>query len=100
MTTNIENNELIEILKGNQVINFETFVDNKYSECNNFKKQFRRDWDANHEKIEKKMEEKAKALEALKEEWLEIAFPNDRHIASNACQYNIQIVISKRGAAE
>lgn len=93
MTTNIENNELIETLRGNQVINFQTFVDNKSSERDAFKKQFKRDWDSNHEKIERKMEEKERALTALKEEWLEIAFPNDRHIASKAYKYNIQIVI-------
>lgn len=95
MATKLENNELIETLKGNQVINFQTFVDNKYSERDAFKKQFRRDWDSNHEKIEKKMEEKERALTALKEEWLEIAFPNDRHIASKARKYDIQIVISE-----
>lgn len=98
MATNIEKNELIETLKGNRVINFQTFVDNKYLERAAFKKQFTRDWDSNHEKIEKKMEEKEKALTALKEEWLEIAFPNDRHIASKAYKYNIQIVISEEAA--
>jgi hypothetical protein len=98
MASKLEKNELVETLKGNQVINFQTFVDNKYSERDAFKKQFKRDWDSNHEKVEKKMEEKEKALHSLREEWLEIAFPNDRHIATKAYKYNIQIVISEEAA--
>jgi hypothetical protein len=98
MTSNIEKNELVEALKGNKVINFQQYCDDKYTERDSFKKQFKRDWNSNHEKIEKQMEEKEKALQSLKEEWLELAFPNERHIASKAYKYNIQIVIIEEDA--
>lgn len=98
MATNTEHNKLIEILKGNKIIDFEKFCDDKYTERDNFKKQFKRDWNSNHEKIEKQMEEKEKALRTLKEEWLELAFPEEKHIASNSYKYNIQIVIIEEAA--
>ena len=98
MATSAEKNELIEIIKGNKVINFQQYQDEKSEERNAFKKQFKRDWNANHEKIEKQMEEKEKALRLLKEEWLEIAYPDDKHIASKAYKYNIQIIITEESA--
>jgi hypothetical protein len=93
MTTNAEKNKLIENLKGNKVLDFQEYADSKYLEREAFKKQFKRDWNANHEKIEKQMEEKEKALKALKEEWLETAFPERKTVALNAYKFNIQIVI-------
>jgi hypothetical protein len=93
MATKAEKNELVEILKGNRVINFYEFIDKKIEEQQAFKKQFKRDWNSNHEKVEKQMEEKQKALELLVEEWLEIAYPEEKNIWKN--QYTIQIVISK-----
>lgn len=96
MATTREKNTLIESLKGNKVLDFQEFVDNKYRERETFKKQFKRDWNTNHEKIEKQMEQKEKDLRALKEEWLETAFPNEKHIASSAYKYNIQIIISAK----
>jgi hypothetical protein len=96
MATNAEKNELVEILKGNRVINFYEFIDKKVEEQQAFKKQFKRDWNSNHEKVETQMEEKQKALELLVEEWLEIAYPEEKNIWKN--QYTIQIVISKDAA--
>jgi hypothetical protein len=98
MATNIEHNTLIESLKGNKVIDFQSFVDNKYTQRDNFKKQFKRDWNSNHEKIEKEMEQKEKALQSLKEEWLELAFPDEKHIATKAYKYQLQIVIIEESA--
>lgn len=96
MATNAEKNELIEKIKGNRVIDFQEFIDSKFNEQQAFKKQFKRDWNANHEKIEKQMEEKQKALNALAEEWLEQAYPEEKNIWKH--QYAIQIVISKKEA--
>mgnify|MGYP003629545866 FL=1 len=93
MATNIEHNGLIENLKGNKVIDFQLFEDSKYNERKNFKKQFKREWNSNHDKIEKEMELKEKALKDLKEQWLESAFPDEKNIASFSFKYKIQIVI-------
>jgi hypothetical protein len=94
MATKSEKNKLIETLKGNQVIDFQEFIDSKWEEQQAFKKQFKRDWNSNHEKIEKQMEEKQKELNALAEEWVELAYPDEKNPWKH--EHEIQIVISKK----
>lgn len=75
-------------------INFQEYIDTKYTEQQAFKKQFKRDWNSNHEKVEKQMEEKQKQLQVLAEEWLEMAFPDEKSIWKH--EYEITVVIKKK----
>lgn len=77
MATKAEVHDMIETLKGHRVIDFQEFEDSKHQEIRNFKRQFNRDWNANHEKVEKQMEEKVKMIHALGEEWVELAYPEE-----------------------
>ena len=96
MASKAEKNKMIEEIKGNQVIDFQEFIDSKFDQLQKFKKEFKRDWNANHEKIEKQLDEKRKQLEVLAEEWLEIAYPTEKNVWKH--EYTIQIVISKKAA--
>lgn len=94
MATTKEKNELVENLKGNKVLDFDQFIDKKGLELIQFKKQFKRDWNANHEKVEKQMDENIKRLNSLCEEWIEELYPDEK--SSWKYNYDIQIVISKK----
>jgi hypothetical protein len=75
-------------------LDYQDYLDTKHSEQQAFKKQFKRDWNSNHEKVEKQMEEKQKQLNALAEEWIEIAYPDEKNIWKH--EYDITVVIKKK----
>jgi hypothetical protein len=89
-----DKHDTLETLKGNTIFDFQDFVDARWQKQMDFKNNFRREWDANHEKVEKKMDENNKRLEALREELIEFALGEDN--AKNwRNNYKVKIVISK-----
>jgi len=92
MATRAEKTKMIEQIKGNEIIDFDAFIDHKWEEIRLFKQQFRRDWNSNHEKVEKQMEEKVRLLESLREEWLEIIHPDDKDNYKRNVEIQITII--------
>jgi gas vesicle protein len=74
-------------------IDFQEFIDLQHDKVKQFKKDFKRDWNANHEKVEKQMEDKVKQLNALAEELLELAQPEEKNIWKH--EYEMKVVIKK-----
>ena len=88
-----EAKETFDKVAGQFTIDFQEFIDMQYTKVQKFKKDFKRDWNANHEKIEKQMEEKIKQLNVLAEEFLELAEPEEKHHWKH--EYEITVVIKK-----
>lgn len=89
-----EAKQTFDTLADQFTIDFQEFIDNKFTEQQAFKKQFKRDWNSNHEKVEKQMEEKQKQLQCLAEEWIELAHPDEKNIWKH--EYDITVVIKKK----
>ena len=85
-------------LANQYTLDFQDYISDKNAEQEAFKKQFKRDWNANHEKVVKQMEEKQKQLQSLSEEWLEIGFPNEKHHWKH--EYEITVVIKRKENTE
>ena len=88
-----EAKETFDKIAGQYTIDFREFIDLQHDKVKQFKKDFKRDWNANHEKVEKQMEEKVKQLNALAEELLELAEPDEKNIWKH--EYEMKIVIKK-----
>lgn len=97
MATKSEKHDMMETLKGHYVIDFQEFEDSKNEQIRKFKKEFKRDWNANHEKVEKQMEEKVKMIHALGEEWLEQAYPDENSIWKKNVSIKIVIIEEDQG---
>jgi hypothetical protein len=93
MTTK-EAKKTFDKIANQYTIDFQEFIDSKFDEQLAFKKQFKRDWNSNHEKVEKQMEEKAKQLNVLAEEWIEMAYPDEKNTWKH--EYEITVVIKKK----
>ena len=92
MASNKDKNRLIENLKGNFVIDFQAYEDSKYDEEEKFKRQFGREWNADHIKVHKEMLEKIKIIHQIGNEFLEQAGVDPINYHPNCF---IQIVIGK-----
>jgi hypothetical protein len=93
MATNKDKNRVMENLKGNFVIDFQAFEDSKHDEVQRFNKQFARDWNADHEKVQKQMIEKIRIIHQIGDEFLEQVGVDDKLKYKH--NWFIQIVIGK-----
>jgi hypothetical protein len=89
-----EAKQTFDTLADQFTINFQEFIDSKFQDQQDFKKKFKRDWNSNHEKVEKQMEEKQKQLQMLAEEFLELANPTEKNLWKH--EYDITVVIKKK----
>ena len=79
-------------------MDFDDYIEQKAQELVDFKKMFKRDWDATHDKVFQKQEERVKQLTSLADEWLEIMFPADKNTWRG--HYDITILATKRKTEE
>jgi hypothetical protein len=98
MASNGDKQEMIEILKGRRVIDFQIFEDGKHDEIQKFQKQFARDWNDSHKKVQTQMTEKVKMIHTLAEEWIELAYPNEKNIHYR--NVSIKILICEENTTE